>query len=117
MIHIKGNKCPICLDENLEWNLNICKSQMHMFKCGHGTCKKCLYKLLEKGAFQCPMCREDGQRHYINIDGDREWITFSEWYNEYEIFIKNGCAKNVIKNSNFGKQLLRLKRESKQSNK
>ncbi len=113
MIHIKGNKCPICLDENLEWNLNICKSQMHMFKCGHGTCKKCLPKLLEKGAFQCPMCREEGQKHYINIDGQREWITFSEWFNEYEIFIMSGCAKNVIKNSSFGKQLIRLKRESK----
>tara|TARA_R110002072_G_scaffold255576_1_gene414375 strand:- start:354 stop:620 length:267 start_codon:yes stop_codon:yes gene_type:complete len=85
-----------------------------MFKCGHGTCKKCLPKLLEKGAFQCPMCREEGQKHYINIDGQREWITFSEWFNEYEIYIMNGCNKNIIKNSNFGKQLIRLKWESKQ---
>ena len=39
--------------------------------------------------------------------------TFSEWFGEYEIFIMNGCGKNVIRNSNFGKQLLRLKRISK----
>lgn len=114
MIHIKGNKCPICLTEDLSWNLNICKSDLHMFKCGHGVCKSCFPKLKQVGAFQCPMCREQGQKHYINMEGGREWITFSEWYNEYEIFIKNGCAKNIIKNSNFGKQLKRLIRESKQ---
>jgi len=84
-----------------------------MFKCGHGACKSCFPKLKDKGAFQCPMCREEGQRHYINMDGSQEWITFSEWFGEYEIYIMNGYAKNVIRNSNFGKQLLRLKKESK----
>ena len=26
MIHIKDNKCPICLNENLSWHINIIKS-------------------------------------------------------------------------------------------
>ena len=117
MIHIENNTCPICLTDNLKWNLHISNSDMHMFKCGHGACKKCFPKLKEKGAFQCPMCREEGQKHYINMDGSKEWITFSEWFGEYEIFIMNGCAKNVIRNSNFGKQLLRLKKESKKTHK
>lgn len=113
MIHIENNTCPVCLNDNLSWNLNICKSDMHMFKCGHGTCKTCLPKLRECGAFQCPMCKDEGQKHYIDADNKNEWITFAEWYNEWEIYIKAGCAKNVIKNSTFGKQLRRLIKESK----
>ena len=30
-----------------------------------------------------------------------------------EIYIMSGCAKNVIKNSPFGKQLIRLKKSVK----
>tara|TARA_B100001093_G_C26759575_1_gene985025 strand:+ start:94 stop:441 length:348 start_codon:yes stop_codon:yes gene_type:complete len=112
MIHINNNTCPICLDSNLKWNLRIEKSDMHMFKCGHGCCKKCFPKMISKTAFQCPMCREDGQKHYINSDNKDQWLTFAEWFSEWEIFIMNGSAKNVIKNSSFGKQLIRLKKES-----
>tara|TARA_Y100000591_G_C21667302_1_gene611038 strand:- start:77 stop:427 length:351 start_codon:yes stop_codon:yes gene_type:complete len=113
MIHIENNICPICYTDNLKWNLDINKSQMHMFKCGHGCCKNCYPKLIEKTAFQCPICRMNGQKHYINMENNNEWKTFAEWYNEWEIFIINGYAKNIIKNSNFGKQLIRLKLESK----
>ena len=114
MIHVCDNTCPICLKENLDWNIDIRKSKMHMFKCGHGTCKDCYTELISKcDVFKCPTCRENGQKHYINLDGSKEWITFSQWYSEYEIFIKNGHAKNVIKNSVFGQQLIRLIRENK----
>ena len=113
MIHIENNTCPICYTDNLKWNLHINKSQMHMFKCGHGCCKKCYPILIEKNVFECPMCREKGQTHYINMEGDKEWKIFAEWFHEWEIFILNGSAKNVIRNSNFGKQLIRLKKESK----
>ena len=116
MIHIENNECPICLDENLEWNLNICKSDMHMFKCGHGTCKSCFIKLKNsREDFRCPCCYATEQVHYAGFQSEttEKWTTFSEWYNDYEIFIKAGSAKNVIKNTTFGKQLLRLVKESK----
>ena len=57
-----NNKCPICLTEGLKWNLNIIKSDMHMFKCGHGICKTC-YKQMQQTnrsenlCFSCPLCR------------------------------------------------------------
>ena len=38
---------------------------------------------------------------------------FDEWFNEFEIYIMSGCAKNVVKNSPFGKQLIRLKKSVK----
>ena len=87
-----------------------------MFKCGHGTCKDCFTKLRNSEAeFSCPMCREAGVSHSVHIleQNTEKWITFAEWYNEFEIFITAGCGKNVVKNSAFGKQLMRLIRETK----
>ena len=120
MIHIKNNKCPICLNENLSWHINISKSDMHMFKCGHGTCKSCYTKLNNSAKqFACPLCREPGQAFGVadvNLyqeNGRCEWKTFAEWYNEYEIYIKSGAAKNVINNTTFGLQLKRLSKEAR----
>lgn len=122
MIHVCDNECPICLKTG-SWNLNYQKSQMEMFKCGHGTCKEC-YKLLrtqnilDNISFSCPLCRGDEQQHRTGFLTERtgSWTTFAEWYNEFEIYIKSGVAKNVVKNSTFGQQLLRLIRESKKGN-
>ena len=60
-------------------------------------------------------CREAGVSHSVHIleQNTEKWITFAEWYNEFEIFITAGCGKNVVKNSAFGKQLMRLIRETK----
>lgn len=119
-IHIKNNECPICLEKNLGWDLDICKSDMHMFKCGHGTCKACFNTMRSTTqGFSCPMCRDTGQEHYLNFMSNRQgmWLTFAEWYNEYEIYIKAGAAKNIIYNSSFGKQLLRLAKESRKKKK
>lgn len=116
MIHIKHNQCPVCLESGLSWNINITKSDMHMFKCGHGTCKSCFNKLRssQKG-FCCPLCRDSGQQYYLNFqaNGRGMWLTFAEWYNEYEIYINCGCANNILRYSSFGQQLTRLIRESK----
>ena len=116
MIHISGNECPICLTEDLKWNIDIYKSDMHMFKCGHGTCKSCYKKLINTTKeFACPSCRTDEQ-YYYNRFCSREinkWTTFSQWYSEYEIFIKAGAANNVVKNSIYGKQLIRLIKENR----
>ena len=116
MIHNNNNTCPICLTDNLKWNLNICKSDLQMFKCGHGTCKECYIKLknMDTG-FSCPCCREKEQKFLLHFgcNKNEKWTTFSEWYNDYEIFITSGQAKNVIKNSSFGKQLIRLYKEDK----
>lgn len=113
-INITGNTCPICLNENLKWNLNICKSDMQMFKCGHGTCKEC-YRNLRNSTeeFFCPCCRETEQLHTVGFCTNQleKWTTFAEWYNEYEIYITTGAAKNIIKNTAFGKQLLRIRKE------
>lgn len=112
MIHIKNNTCPVCMDENFNWNLNYIKSDIELFKCGHGTCKDC-YKKMSKD-FKCCICRSEGQKHTISCDIQiDEWKTFNEWYTEYEIYIKSGCAKNIINNTSYGKQLKRLYRESK----
>ena len=115
LINIKNNICPICLTENLLWNINYSKTQMEMFKCGHGTCKTCLKKLQQENrqenrGFSCPLCRGDEQQHTIGFFTERtqKWTTFSEWYNDYEIYITSGVANNVLKNTIFGKQLLRL---------
>ena len=120
MIHIKHNECPICLERNLGWHIDIGKSDMHMFRCGHGTCKSCFNTLRSTTTgFSCPLCRDSGQQHYLNFQSNKRgmWLTFAEWYNEYEIYIKAGSAHNIIRNSNFGKQLLRLIKESKRSKK
>ena len=120
MIHISGNECPICLTEDLNWNINICKSDMHMFKCGHGTCKSCYIKLINTTKeFACPCCRTNEQYYYNSICSieTNKWTTFSEWYSEYEIYIKTGTANNVVKNSSFGKQLLRLIKENRKNKK
>ena len=114
MIHIENNQCPICLKNDLVWNLNISKSDMQMFKCGHGTCKDCYRKLKnqqedQQEKFSCPSCK-------IYTIGNT-WTTFSEWYGEYEIFIKAGSANKLVKNTSFGKQLLRLIKESRKSGK
>ena len=104
---------------------------MEMFKCGHGTCKECYQKIIEESknsllvgfkgcplSFSCPLCRGDEQQHIIGFLADQtgSWTTFSEWYSDYEIYIKSGVAKNVVKNSTFGRQLLRLVRETRNSN-
>ena len=115
-VKIEDNECPICLEKELCWNVDICKSDMHMFKCGHGTCKSCFNKMRStKPGFYCPVCRTGGQEHYLNFMSNRRgmWLTFAEWYHEYEIYIKSGTARNIIYKSSFGKQLLRLVRESK----
>jgi hypothetical protein len=120
MIHIKNNECPICMTEDLDWNINIHRSDMHLFKCGHGTCKSCFNSLRSTTVgFCCPLCRDSGQQHYLNFQSNKQgmWLTFAEWYSEYEIFIKAGAANNVVHNSSFGKQLLRLIRESKKQKK
>ena len=115
-IHLKNNECPICLETDKKWNINICKSDMHLFKCGHGTCKSCFNKLkTTEVGFSCPLCRDEGQQYYLNFQSNKRgsWLTFADWYNEFEIFIKAGAANNVVQNTNFGRQLLRLIKESK----
>ena len=87
-----------------------------MFRCGHGTCKSCYIKL-QNGAigFSCPLCRGHEQLYTTGFltenTATMKWTTFAEWYNDYEIYITAGVAKNIIKNSVFGKQLLRLYKE------
>ena len=97
MIHIKNNQCPICLNENLKWNLNIKKSDMHMFKCGHGTCKECYNTLISTSEFSCPCCRATSQAYTTGFNSSEinQWNTFAEWYQEYDIFI------NKLFNSQF----------------
>ena len=119
MIHIKGNNCPTCPAEDLCWHLDIEKSDVHMFRCGHGTCKKCYNDWkATKSDFTCPICRETGQLHTTGRAQDPLdiWDTFAEWYNQFDTFIKAGAADNIIRNTRFGKQLLRLVREQKQAN-
>lgn len=114
MIHIKNNQCPICLNENLKWNLNIKKSDMHMFKCGHGTCKECYNTLISTSEFSCPCCRATSQAYTTGFNSSEinQWNTFAEWYQEYDIFIRSGAANNILKTTNFGKQLRRLIKEN-----
>ena len=117
LINRKNNTCPICLTDNLSWNLNYSKTQMEMFKCGHGTCKRCLQTMQQvnrtcEKSFSCPLCREHEQQHttgFLTMTNNvGKWTTFAEWYNEFEIFITSGLADNIIRNSVFGKQLLRI---------
>ncbi len=72
MINIENNTCPICLQEDLSWNLNYSKTQIEMFKCGHGTCKVCYQQMQQTNreqnkCFSCPLCREDEQQHTIGF--------------------------------------------------
>jgi hypothetical protein len=123
MIHLKDNTCPICYDEELCWHLKYNKTDIEMFKCGHGACKKCFqklnqYNLANQNEFSCPICKTEGQLHTTNIKCyPSKWITFAEWYNEFDIYITSGCADNVIRNTIFGKQLLRLMDEAKKEKK
>lgn len=116
-VHNTKNTCPICLTEDLDWHVDISKSDMQLFKCGHGTCKACYVKLLTsiEERFSCPLCRGGRQPYYTGFlagkTGTEKWTTFAEWYNDYEIYIDAGLANNICKNSAFGKQLLRLHRE------
>jgi len=128
------------MDDNLSWNLNYNKTQMEMFKCGHGTCKPCYSKLTSEFQiicsipetlsnvpalewksleFSCPLCRGDEQKFKVGffIKRTESWTTFAEWYNDYEIYIKSGSANNILNNTVFGKQLLRLLREEKKRTK
>ena len=124
MINIEGNTCPICLISDLNWNLHINKSDVHMFKCGHGTCKSCFIKLNNSSSqFKCPLCREEGQK-YKSLIPDindtpsyeiKECKTFAEWFDTYEIFITSGAFRNGLKHTNFGTQLIRLIKQSKQN--
>ena len=115
MIHIENNTCSICLQEGLSWNLNYSKTEMEMFKCGHGTCKNCYKKMKTENSFSCPLCRGDEQQYKIGFltQTVNKWTTFSEWYDEFDIFIKSGTANNIIKNTTFGQQLYRLMKENK----
>ena len=91
-----------------------------MFNCGHGTCKEC-FKHLQQNlitqniSFSCPLCREHEQPHTTGFLTTRtdKWTTFAEWYNDFEVYINSGVANNVVKNSSFGKHLMRLIKESK----
>jgi len=115
MIHIENNTCPICLQEGLSWSSNYSKSQVEIFKCGHGTCKDCYKKIKSQNSFSCPLCRGDEQlykRGFIT-EAVSKWTTFAEWYDDFEIFIKCGKANNIIKNTAFGQQLYRLIQENK----
>ena len=116
MISITDNTCPICLKDGLKWNLNIRYSDVQMFKCGHGTCKECYREMQNKiSEFSCPCCRGHEQ-HYkdrFGSDETNKWTTFAEWYNEFEIYIRAGAGANLVKNTEFGKQLLRLRKEQK----
>ena len=119
MIHNTDNICSICLTENLKWHINICKSDMQMFKCGHGTCKSCYIKLKNNSDdFSCPLCRGHEQLYSTGFGTNKteKWTTFAEWYNDFEIYITSGAANNIIKNTAFGKQLLRLYKENKHIN-
>ena len=118
LINIENNTCSVCLTENLSWNLHYSKTQMEMFKCGHGTCKECYRKMQQKNIrknrhFSCPRCGGHEQLHKIsfitNTTNIGKWTTFAEWYSEFEIYIQSGLANNIIKNSVFGKQLLRIR--------
>ena len=112
MMHIINNTCPICLDENLNWDLNYSKSKLELFSCGHGVCKKCFIQISKN--FKCCLCRNEGQQHTANIhDSSNRWLTFNDWYNDFEIYIKAGSARNIINNTSYGKQLKRLYKESK----
>ena len=111
----KHNKCPICLVENLSWNIQYKKTQMEMFKCGHGTCKQCYQSLLfhnkKKGiCFRCPQCREYDKEYRCSFftRSLQSWTTFSEWYDDYEIYINSSAGNNIINKSVFGKQLIRI---------
>ena len=122
MIHIENNQCPICLQSGFLWDLNHCKSQVEMFKCGHGTCKDCYQQMYRTNqmvgtCFSCPLCRGDEQQYNSQIMTTQTgaWVTFAEWYSDYEIYIRSGLAKNVVHNSVFGQQLLRLIRENKKA--
>ena len=112
MIRIKNNTCPICRVNELEWNLEYSKTQMEMFKCGHGTCKEC-YRQIQKlnlkqcKPFSCPQCKIVYMRE--------KNIRFAEWYNEHEIFIKTGSANNMLLNTDFGNQLIRIMKESRKA--
>ena len=114
MIHLENNQCPICLKNNLVWNLNISKSDMQMFKCGHGLCKGC-YQKKNIDNFSCPSCGESAQLHLAEImkSGVIECATFAEWYGDFGVYIESGAAKNILKHTNFGRQLLRLIKEVK----
>jgi len=111
----KNNKCPICLVNGLSWNVRYAKTHMEMFKCGHGTCKQC-YKQIQilnkkKGInFTCPLCREYDHEYRSSFftSSLKSWVTFDEWYDDYEIYINTNVTSNIIKNSVFGKQLLRI---------
>lgn len=121
MIHVNNNKCPICLTDDLPWNLNHTLSKMEMFKCGHGTCKYCYHKMVSSTecslSFSCPLCRGNEQPYKLGVLSDdvSKWTTFAEWYSDFEIYIKAGVANNVVQTSTFGQQLLRLMRESRRS--
>ena len=103
MIHVNDNSCPICLEDSLSWNLKYCKTKMEMFKCGHGTCKDCYKQLIIKNAeqnvcFSCPLCKEDEQKYSIGFFTEKRgtWITFDDWYSEFEPYIKSGLANNIV---------------------
>lgn len=125
LINVENNTCPVCRIENLSWNLHYSKTQMEMFKCGHGTCKEC-YKQLQQlnrkqgKSFSCPRCGEREQQYRsgrLFSNESKSWTTFAEWYDDWHEYIKMGIANNIVKNTVFGKQLLRIQLTLKASHK
>jgi hypothetical protein len=125
LISVENNTCSICHTKELLWNLDYSKTQMEMFKCGHGTCKQCyrqmqLLNIKQDKSFSCPKCGEPEQQYRsgrLFTNDTKSWTTFAEWYADYHEYIKLGLANNVVKNTVFGKQLLRIMKEVKSSQK
>jgi hypothetical protein len=113
LVHIYNNICPTCNKNNLTWNLKYSVSQMEMFKCGHGTCKKCYQKTCTN--FTCPVCNKGPllQSAELMTSKVEKIATFNDWYSQFAIYIENGIAQNIVKNTLFGQQLLRLIKEAK----
>lgn len=117
MIHLFDNDCPCCSKKGLSWNLSYSKSQMELFRCSHGTCKDCFPKIQDD--FECPVCLDKGQSYSSNnlSESTKVWKTFDDWYGDYRVYIESGMANNVVRHTNFGRQLLRLIKENKDINK
>ena len=125
LIIIENNTCPMCFRKELSWNLHYSKTQMEMFKCGHGTCKQCyrqmkLLNIKQGKSFSCPQCGEHEQLYRsgrLFTNDTKSWTTFAEWFDDWHEYIKQGLVNNVVKNTVFGKQLLRIIKEVKASQK
>ena len=117
MIHLSNNTCFKCSTNDLIWSLDYTKTDVEMFPCGHGLCKDCYTKLKDPTVeFFCPQCGT-GEKKYMNgFKKDSpicKWATFAVWYDDFEVYILSGKADNILQNTVYGKQLLRLIRENR----